>query len=155
MAYCIFPDKFYYAPREDICKRKAFEMRYFCYNALDRSSTVSAISDVRKEISPRKVAKTSLSAANKTGPTTETLNTFKTNLKVIKKTKLDNYINFCSAENIYKINLEKKFKLKPATYKKGINSSIIRSKSSLCPLKVTTKGKERKVKSVLVEPSNS
>lgn len=130
-----------YVQKEDLCKRKAFEMRYFCYN---RSSTIAAISDIRKESSPRKIAKTSLSAATKPTLTTVPLSTLKTNLKV----------SFCSAENIYKINLEKKFKTKPATYKKGINSNIIRPKSSLCPLKITTKGKERKVKSVLVEPLN-
>lgn len=122
---------------------------------MDKSSTITALSDIRKETSPRRVAKTSLSAANKPTSTTVPLNPLKTNLKVIKKTKLDSYISFCSAENIYKINLEKKFKFKPAIYRKGIHSSIVRPKSSLCPLKITTKGKERKVKSVLVEPSTS
>lgn len=122
---------------------------------MDKSSTITASSDIRKETSPRRVAKTSLSAANKPTSTTVPLNPLKTNLKVIKKAKLDNYISFCSAENIYKINLEKKFKSKPAIYKKSINSSIVRPKSSLCPLKVTTKVKERKIKSVLVVPLNS
>lgn len=130
-------------------------MRYFCYNTIERSSTAATIADIRKENSPRKIAKTSLSSANKIVSPSVPNTTLKTNLKVIKKTKLDNYINFCSAENIYKINLEKKFKIKPASYKKGINSNIIRPKSSLCPLKITSKGKERKVKSVLVDSSNT
>lgn len=134
-----------YAYREDLYKRKAFEMRYFSYNVMDKPSAMGTLSDVKKEISPRKIAKTSLSAANKPTLSALPLNTLKTNSKIIKKTKLDNYISFCSAENIYKINLEKNTKNKPMIFKKGM--------SSIVP-KATTKPKERKIKSVLIEPLN-
>lgn len=150
-----FPEKPLFTVKDDLYKRKAFEMRYFCYKAVDRINTGISLTELKKDTSPSRIAKTSLSASNKTPPSTLPLQALNTNLKVIKKTKLDNYINFCSAENIYKINLERKFKFKPSIYKKCMNANIIRPKSSLCPLKLTNKSKDRKIKSVIVNSTNS
>lgn len=110
---------------------------------MEKPSTMVSVSDVRKVSSPRKIAKTSHSAANNATLATVPLNTLKTDLKAIKKTKLNNYISFCSTENIYKINLEKNSKYKPIILKKGM--------SSIVP-KPAIKQKERQIKSVIIEP---